>query len=340
MKYAMLGAAALSLMAGAAQAANIIVGGESGGLATAFTTPGLSAGAAVQPYPGFGGGVRVAVGDVNGDGVDDIITGAGAGGQEVKVFDGVTGQTVRSFNPFAAGYTGGVRVAAGDLNGDGVADIVVGAGEGSAVRVFDGLTLDTLHSFNAFGAGFTGGVSVAVGQDDDGRAALIVGAGAGGAPVVNIYDPLTGLLAHSFLAFDPNFQGGVNVASLNKVGPGILAFGAQSLSSQVRVLDLGTQLFTHDFFAFNGFTGGVSVGGGLFGGINSLIVGQQTGGAQVNIYDPNGRGLAAFRAYADADGVNVAGSFVVPEPATWAVMILGFFGLGAQLRRRRKAVVA
>src|SRR5438270_13433169 len=40
-------------------------------------------------YPGFGGGVHVAVGDVTGDGVPDVVTGAGAGGgAHVKIFDG------------------------------------------------------------------------------------------------------------------------------------------------------------------------------------------------------------------------------------------------------------
>ena len=37
------------------------------------------------------------------------------------------------------------------------------------------------------------------------------------------------------------------------------------------------------------------------------------------------------------DGVSLT---TVPEPATWAMMIMGFFGLGAVLRRRRVAVAA
>ena len=30
-----------------------------------------------NPYPGFGGGVRIAIGDVTGDGVDDVVTAPG-----------------------------------------------------------------------------------------------------------------------------------------------------------------------------------------------------------------------------------------------------------------------
>ncbi len=39
-----------------------------------------------------------------------------------------TGETLRSFNAYAAGFLGGVRVAAADVNGDGVADIITAAG--------------------------------------------------------------------------------------------------------------------------------------------------------------------------------------------------------------------
>jgi FG-GAP-like repeat len=111
--------------------------------------------------PTFSGGVRVATGDVNGDGVADIVTGAGpGGGGHVKVFDGNTGVMVHSFFAFDPAFQGGVFVAAGDLTGDGTADIVVGAdaGGGPHVKAFDGGTLDLLDSFFAFSPNFSGGV--------------------------------------------------------------------------------------------------------------------------------------------------------------------------------------
>src|SRR5262249_16354637 len=52
----------------------------------------------LNPYPGFGGGVTTAIGDVNRDGVPDLITGASTGGgPHVKVYDGVTWNEIYSF---------------------------------------------------------------------------------------------------------------------------------------------------------------------------------------------------------------------------------------------------
>ena len=119
--------------------------------------------------PAFLGGVRVAGGDVNGDGFDDIVTGAGNGGSgHVKVFDGVTGAEVRSFLAFGGGYSGGVFVAAGDVNDDGLAEIVTGADEGfgPTVHVYDGASGLILASTTAYAPAFTGGVRVAVGDVD------------------------------------------------------------------------------------------------------------------------------------------------------------------------------
>src|SRR5207237_284473 len=102
---------------------------------------------------GFTGGVSVAAGDVNGDGIDDIITGAGPGGTpHVRVVDGRTSATVRNFLAYTSNFHGGVFVAAGDLTGDRVADIITGAGPGGGphLRAFDGRTLAPLQSFFAF----------------------------------------------------------------------------------------------------------------------------------------------------------------------------------------------
>src|SRR5262249_24678680 len=78
----------------------------------------------IDAYPGFMGGVRVATGDVNGDGFEDVITAAGPGaGPHVKVFDGRSGVLISSFMAYSPGYLGGVQVAAGDVDGDGRAEI-------------------------------------------------------------------------------------------------------------------------------------------------------------------------------------------------------------------------
>ena len=107
----------------------------------------------------------MASGDVDGDGFADVITGAGAGGgPHVRVFSGKTGALMREFFAYEAPFLGGVTVASGDLDGDGKADIITGAGAGGGphVKVFDGSTGSTVSSFFAFDVGFRGGVRIGV----------------------------------------------------------------------------------------------------------------------------------------------------------------------------------
>ena len=137
----------------------------------------------------FTGGVFVSAGDVNGDGRPDIIVGTDSGmPAQVRVFDALSGAQMRSFFPFGTEFQGGVRVASGDVNGDGAADIVTGTGPGGATfSVFDGQTSETLHSFPSRG---TTGLFVAAGDlDRDGLAEIIVGPGPGGGSVVRIFNP-------------------------------------------------------------------------------------------------------------------------------------------------------
>lgn len=92
----------------------------------------------------------MATGDLTGDGVPDLVTGPGAGGgPRVRVFDGVTGRGVRNFLVYEETFRGGVSVATGDVDGDGVIDIIVGAGVGGGprVRVFSGADGTVLRDF-------------------------------------------------------------------------------------------------------------------------------------------------------------------------------------------------
>lgn len=157
----------------------------------------------------FRGGVYVAVGDVNHDGAGEIIVGAGeGGGPRVRVFDGRTDGVLADFFAYEASFRGGVRVAAGDVDGDGTgpAEVVAGAGPGGGarVRVFgsvaDGKLPAEVSSFLAYDAAFRGGVYVATagagryavssaGDIYVGPAAkIITGSGAGAAPVAKVFD--------------------------------------------------------------------------------------------------------------------------------------------------------
>jgi fibronectin-binding autotransporter adhesin len=246
----------------------------------------------------FTGGVRVAAGDVNGDGVPDILTAAGpGGGPHVKVFDGVTGTEIRSFFAYEASFRGGVFVSAGDINGDGFADIITGAdsGGGPHVEVFSGKDGSLLRSFYAYDAAFTGGVRVAGGDvNGDGIADVITGAGPGGGPQVIVFSGTNNSILRSFYAYDPAFTGGVYVSAgdLDQDGQDDIISGAGAGgTSHVIAYSGKTGAIIRSFLAFDAaFTGGVRVGIADFGGDGQLdiLCGAGTGGVPVvSIFNGN-----------------------------------------------------
>jgi hypothetical protein len=81
-------------------------------------------------------GVNVACGDLDGDGIDELVTGAGPGavyGPHVRGwnFDGATVAPIPGVSFFAYGTLKyGVNVVCGDLDADGFDEIVTGPGPG------------------------------------------------------------------------------------------------------------------------------------------------------------------------------------------------------------------
>ena len=143
-----------------------------------------------SPVDWFGESVS-GVGDVNGDGFDDLIVGAPRDDNNglfnsgsARVFSGSDGSVLYTFNGDSVADNFGQSVSGiGDVNGDGVADLIVGAEPDpniklDYVRVFSGSNGSVLYTFEGDSRGDNFGFSVSSAGDvnDDGIDDLIVGA--------------------------------------------------------------------------------------------------------------------------------------------------------------------
>jgi hypothetical protein len=258
---------------------SLAIGQGSGNSFRVYTLNGSGAmlQAELQPFAaGYKGGVRVATGDVTGDGVDDFIAGAGLGGRgRIRVFDGASLEpvagTLGDFSAYGDFYRGGVFVAAGDVNGDGLADIIVSpsAGSHNEVRIFSGADGSMINSFQALSRG-SGGVRVAAGDvNGDGLADIIVGSGLGSK--VRVFDALSGtvLPGGDFPAFERAFRGGVFVAAgdVNNDGLDDIITSAGSRSATIKIFEQGTpESNNRSFSAYTGALRGVHVAAGDING--------------------------------------------------------------------------
>jgi len=194
-------------------------------------------------------GVRVAIGDLDNDGIPDVVTAPGRmTAPVIKVFSGapipgtegteIAGLRLDAASTYGAKFSGGVQVAVGDVVGDALNDIVIAPGRGKAVvKVFEsefavGATdvsnrKMAARSFDAFPdfRKFIGGATVATAKlDGTGKNRVVVGSGSGMQALVRVFDVQANAAAYqaidSIAGIFPKGLGGVQVAAGDIDGDG------------------------------------------------------------------------------------------------------------------------
>jgi hypothetical protein len=220
----------------------------------------------ILPYgPSINSTVSMDAGKFDSTNTYQLATGAGSGvSPHVRLLK-TDGSEVGGFYAYDPSFHGGVNVAAGDVNGDGIDEIITGPVVGAPhVRILktDG---SEVGGFYAYDPSFTGGVNVATADvDGDGKDEIIVGAGPGGSPHVRILKT-DGSEVGGFYAYDPSFHGGVDVAGGDVVGTStkeIVTAPGPGGSSHIRIFNAVGVPLGSGISGYDNFTGGtrISVG--------------------------------------------------------------------------------
>ncbi|MFA6553441.1 MAG: M23 family metallopeptidase [Patescibacteria group bacterium] len=239
------------------------------------------------PFPAtFRGGVDVTTGDVNGDGTEEIISGAGPGGGPQVVVSDMHGHRINQFLAYPKEFRGGIRISSADMDGDGVAEIITSpATQGNQpIRVFNRWG-ELKKEFLAFGSAFTKGLDVtAAPANEFNEASIAVGVGEGGGPQVKVFS-FTGDLKAQFFAYDKAFRGGIHldIGEINSANNGleIVAVPASHGGPQIRSFDMKGNL-SETFTAFEPWwRGGYDIGAGSY----TLSISTQSGNRRTSVRD-------------------------------------------------------
>jgi len=234
----------------------------------------------------FKGGAVAAIGDLGGDGQNEIIVAPGpGGGPHIKIFR-YDGSYASGFFAYNTEYRKGINLAVGDLDGDGKDEIITSTRYGGTphVRIFDGYGYPKFTwGFFAFAEDFQGGVNVAACDlNGDGKKEIIAAAGPGGGPQARVFNQAGEYLGLDFYPFSPDEKGGLTVACANVDG-GLedeITFGVQVGEPWVKVYK-ANGIILGQFLAYDqNFKGGVNVAGGDIDqdGLDEIVTAANYGG--------------------------------------------------------------
>lgn len=222
---------------------------------------------------------RLAVADINGDGVPDLIIANGPGNNNPPTIRVIDGNFFASNQPFNSLQE----------------EMKFHSGQPSAI----------LAEFTVFDARFRGGLSVSAGvlNPNTNKASIVVGLESNGPPVVSVFDfdptmPGNVKLVNSFQAYDSSFQGGVRVAVGSAPGnPIVVVAPGPGAAMPVEVYNA---ILLHDdptnpqnqhpftFFPYGPtYTGGVVVDAGNSGfgsTFNDILTGNELGQPHIRMF--------------------------------------------------------
>ncbi len=163
-------------------------------------------------------GIDIAAGDLNGDKIDEIIAGLGFGSKPYVMVFKSDGTLIKKFLAYQKNFSGGVFVSSGDIDRDGAAEIITGAGFGGSphLRVFESTGRARSIDFFPFDKNFRGGIDVASADfNNDGKDEIIVSPKATAQAWIKVYryNAKRAVLTE-FLAYKKDFRGGVNIAGV------------------------------------------------------------------------------------------------------------------------------
>jgi len=239
-------------------------------------------------------------------------------GPFVQMFNRVTNEQMTVFQPFGPDYTGGFTVAKGDVNNDGVADLLYSARLGGQVQIYDGSNFNPLGAVYPFGPGLQSSLSIAVGDiNGDGYGDVIAAPGSVGMPphVVAISGRDMTSTLFSQYAYSTAFLGGVSVAAGEVNGDGamdIITAPLVGAPPHIVTFDGKTGAVLQSYYAYSPlYRGGTSIAAAdLDGdGFTEIITGASAAAPHVVVVDSRTMSVkASFYAYAPnfGGGVRVA----------------------------------